>query len=342
MGFSHRIKKFSWKSGLLSLAFLFLGCGSSGGFFIPPPRPDGLQNSESLAELQVFMLGESEPIELIQGVFPGAVLLLEARGAPSGSSISWFSSDITRGIFLKPGELHINRIGEFEIRAQVGALRVKIPVFVGDLAPNVLINVPPPLPGDPEPTPDPVASDPFMDEVVSFDPGPNAGFGMAGLPEIVLGSPRGSGNFQSSLHVLSLGVGGEIILKSDTPILDGPGEDFIVFENPFLIGGDPDSPFAEPGEVSVSQDGITFFSFPCESDNFEDLYPYCAGVQPVFANSETNVIDPTDPEEAGGDPFDLQTLGLSWIQYIRIQDLSESGSGDTAGFDLDAIAIRYQ
>jgi hypothetical protein len=145
-----------------------------------------------------------------------------------------------------------------------------------------------------------------------------------------------------SFDVLSLGVGGIIVLKSDTPILDGPGVDFIVFENAFYVDGDPKAPFAEPGEVSVSQDGERFFVFPCAKNDRADGYPGCAGVHPVFANSETNHIDPTDPATAGGDDFDLQKLGLKWARYIRIRDLSESGSGDSAGFDLDAISIVHQ
>lgn len=181
-----------------------------------------------------------------------------------------------------------------------------------------------------------------MDELVDFSPGPNAGFGSENLPQIVLGGPQGKGGFQGGNHVLSLGTGGTILLKSDTPILDGPGVDFLVFENAFWIGGNPEATFAELGEVSVSQDGQTFFTFPCEEANEAESFPGCAGATPVFANVETNTVDPTDPDTAGGDGFDLADLDLSWIRYIRIHDLSESGSGNSAGFDLDAIGIIFQ
>ena len=145
-----------------------------------------------------------------------------------------------------------------------------------------------------------------------------------------------------SFHVLSLGVGGEIILKSATPILNGAGEDFIVFENAFFAGGSPNAPFVELGQVSLSQDGTHFFPFNCETQNPAEFYPGCAGVHPVLANSELNDIDPTDPDAAGGDAFDLNDLGLSWALYVKIKDLSMAGAGVSAGFDLDAIAIIHQ
>jgi hypothetical protein len=181
-----------------------------------------------------------------------------------------------------------------------------------------------------------------MDEVVAFNPGPAAGFGSDKFPEIVLGPPQGSGAGAGSFHVLSLGIGGEIILKSATAILDGAGVDFIVFENPFYAGGNPKTPFAEPGQVSVSQDGVSYFHFPCDFTNSADLYPGCAGVHPVYANPLTNTIDPTDPSVAGGDGFDLEDVGLAWAQYVRIKDKSSVGGGISAGFDLDAISIVHQ
>ncbi|MEO1338440.1 MAG: cell surface protein, partial [Myxococcota bacterium] len=92
---------------------------------------------------------------------------------------------------------------------------------------------------------------PYATEVVSFEPGPGAGFGQAGLPEVVLGPPMGLGVGAGSIDVLSLGVGGSIVLGFAAPIIDGPGPDFVVFENPFFIGGASDALFAELGRVSV-------------------------------------------------------------------------------------------
>jgi hypothetical protein len=213
--------------------------------------------------------------------------------------------------------------------------------------PNPSANNPPPSNTDPDVEdsdgpPAPVPGDPFMDEVTSFQAGPYAGYGQADFPEIVLGGPQGKGCCLGGTDVLSLGVGGIITLKSDTAVLDGPGPDFIVFENAFWAGANPQTPYAELGRVSVSQNNQQFFSFPCETNNPTELFPGCAGVSPVLANVLTNAIDPTDPEAAGGDAFDLADLDLDWVLYIRIEALSQGGGGDTAGFDLDAIAIVYQ
>ena len=67
--------------------------------------------------------------------------------------------------------------------------------------------------------------------------------------------------------MLSLGLTGEIVVEfSDNLIVDGPGVDFTVFENPFFGTGVfdiLDELFSEPGQVSVSQDGVVWHAFPC-------------------------------------------------------------------------------
>ena len=74
---------------------------------------------------------------------------------------------------------------------------------------------------------------PFAGRVVSFTPGEFAGFGQEGLPHIVLGPPHGAGAGMGSLDVLSLGRGGDIVLELGLLLVDGPGVDLLVFENPF-------------------------------------------------------------------------------------------------------------
>lgn len=186
-------------------------------------------------------------------------------------------------------------------------------------------------------------ADRFVTEVVSFEPGPCAGFGAAKMPEIVYGPPIGGGALKGSLDVVSLGVGGEIVLSfAPNAIVDGPGPDFIVFENAFYAGGDEAHPAADLGEVSVSEDGVTWHTFPCEPG---EAAPYgsCAGWRPVYS-APGNGISPFDPAVAGGDPYDLAELGLSAARFVRIRDMArETCAGprgpNTAGFDLDAIAI---
>ncbi|NMC71527.1 MAG: cell surface protein [Myxococcales bacterium] len=187
---------------------------------------------------------------------------------------------------------------------------------------------------------DAVPCDPFAVRVVSFAPGPGAGFCAASLPDVVLGPPSGGGAERGSTDVVSLGAGGEIVLElGGAGIVDGPGPDLIVFENAFYAGGDPARPFAEPGIVAVSADGTTFVEFPC--DAAAPPYEGCAGRTPVYA-APGNGIDPADPAAAGGDAFDLADAGVPFARFVRIRD---AGLGpafpDTAGFDLDAVVAVH-
>ena len=171
----------------------------------------------------------------------------------------------------------------------------------------------------------------------SFTAGPGQSFGQSKLPDIVLGPPKGLGDAQASLDVASLGNGGTITLGfAPSSIVDGPGPDFIVFENPFYIGGDSSKPFAELATVEVSEDGLNFQAFPCTATAAP--YGSCAGWHPVYANPDTNDIDPTDPAVAGGDDFDLADLGVTEARYVRITDRVDL-TGLNGVFDLDAVSI---
>ena len=180
----------------------------------------------------------------------------------------------------------------------------------------------------------------FATEVVAFTPGTGSVFGQANLPGVVLGPPKGLGDAGGSLDVASLGNGGSITLGfAPSAIVDGPGPDFIVFENPFVIAGsDPPQVFAELGTVEVSDDGQTFQGFPCTAS--EPPYGSCAGVHPVYANADTNAINPSDPAVAGGDAFDLADLGVTHARYVRITDRVDL-AGTNGTFDLDAVSIVH-
>ncbi|MCS6799586.1 MAG: cell surface protein [Myxococcota bacterium] len=184
------------------------------------------------------------------------------------------------------------------------------------------------------------AGSPFAVAVVRFEPGRNAGFGQDRLPDVVLGPPRGGGEAMGSLHVVSLGVGGLIELELGRDAVDGPGPDLLVFENPFFRAGSTES-FAEPGAVALSADGMHWTELPC--DPTPPAYTGCAGARPVFANAETNGLDPRDPDEAGGDAFDLASVGLERARFVRIRDVGPDRSfgGNAGGFDLDAVAVVH-
>lgn len=189
-----------------------------------------------------------------------------------------------------------------------------------------------------------VRADRFATEVVRFAPGPCAGFGATSMPGIVSGPPEGAGTLQGSYDVVSLGAGGEIVLGfGDNAIVDGPGVDFLVFENAFYANGDPAQIAADLGEVSVSEDGTTWVSFPC-TPGASPPYGACAGWRPVLSSSK-NGISPFDPAAAGGDPYDLADVGLARVRFVRIRDMfrttcpAEGARPTNYGFDLDAIAI---
>lgn len=171
----------------------------------------------------------------------------------------------------------------------------------------------------------------FADRLVAFAPGSHAGFGQDKLPAIVLGSPHGAGDKAGSLHVVSLGNQGTIVVAFDDLLaVDGVGPDLVVFENAF-------TGFVETGAVAASMDGQTWHAWPCQPH--KGAASGCAGQTPVYLAPEAFVV--TQPfAKWGGDAFDLGEIGLKSARYIRITD---SGANDyegiTGGFDLDAVAV---
>lgn len=196
---------------------------------------------------------------------------------------------------------------------------------------------PPLTDADPRPGTRPGCDGPgsrFVTTIIAHRFGSGQTFGQDGFPANVFGPPLGGGCCSGSLDVASLGDGGTVTVAfSGNVVVDGPGPDFLVFENAFDLGGVATKPYAELGMVEVSQDGVSWLAFPCTATAFP--YGTCAGWHPVFANATENMIDPTDPATAGGDPFDLSDVGLDWAQFVRVTDRP----GDGLSFDLDAMAI---
>lgn len=211
------------------------------------------------------------------------------------------------------------------------------------------------------------------DRVAAWNPvadNPLSLFGAAFLPGIVLGPPGESVHFQGSLTVASFGFGGSIVVAFDDVVIeDGPGADFIVFENAFFGLPAPESAqddfsiFAEPGLVEVSADGVVWHAFPYNHDALlasagqavtQDNYlalTGLAGLTPTFTGNWTVPNDPAtfDPlgvggiSGAGGDAFDLADVGLTEARFVRITD-ADTGSGFPGageGFDLDAVVALH-
>jgi len=157
--------------------------------------------------------------------------------------------------------------------------------------------------------------------------------------------------------VVSLGDRGSALLTFDTPIVNGAGPDFAVFENAF---GDN---FLELAFVDVSSDGQRFIRFPAVSLTQDTVQV------PTFGTLDATKIN----NLAGkyrltyGTPFDLQDIidstgvDLNHITCVRITDVvgcvtvpyaSFDSQGhkvndpwptpfDTGGFDLDAVGVIH-
>ena len=158
--------------------------------------------------------------------------------------------------------------------------------------------------------------------------------------------------------VVSLGDGGVAILEFSSPIMDGNGPDFAVFENGF------DNLFLELAFVEVSSDGIHFFRFPAISNT--DTTIQTDGFGLTDASKLHNLAGKYRAEY--GTPFDLYDLtndallnkqaithvkvidvvGSIQNQYCsrdvnnhKINDPWPTGWGN-GGFDLDAVGVIHQ
>lgn len=180
---------------------------------------------------------------------------------------------------------------------------------------------------------------------------PSAGNASFGDGSSAVGAPGGV------FDGVSLGDGGSITMTFATPIANGSGADFAVFENGFASG---DQLFAELAFVEVSTNGVNFARFPSIS-----LTPG-PQVETFGTLDPTNVFNLAGKHALGtGTPFDLSTLPTTAgvdpnaIRYVRVIDVVGSideryGTRDseshlindafetpfeTGGFDLNAIGV---
>ena len=188
---------------------------------------------------------------------------------------------------------------------------------------------------------------------------PNLGYASFGEEALVAGVPGGT------FDVVSLGDGGSATVTFASPIYNGEGPDFAVFENG--LHPDTDSTmtlyFLELAFVEVSSDGVNFFRFPA--------------VTTVPSDKQVGGFDAMNPAQihnfAGkyeafyGTPFDLDEvennslLDKNKVTHVRIIDVvgcikpeyaTHDAEGnivndpwptsfDTGGFDLDAIGVIH-
>ena len=199
-------------------------------------------------------------------------------------------------------------------------------------------------------------------------PDPDLRFGAGGLPGLVLGPPGPSSPSTGATSVASLGNGGSATLAfEDLVIEDGPGPDFIVFENAFFVGAPPADEisdffiFAEPATVEVSMDGVTWTAFSYDAAALaatagslvdRDLFALLRGLAGVTPTFTGNWTVPDDPQiwdgagtggvsGAGGDAFDLADVGLTEARFVRLTDAGAANgpAGAGEGFDLDSVVV---
>ncbi|MEI9948806.1 MAG: hypothetical protein WDO74_07435 [Pseudomonadota bacterium] len=170
----------------------------------------------------------------------------------------------------------------------------------------------------------------FASDVLSHAFGGGQNFNQAsGFPALLLGPPVAD----DPTAVVSLGNGGWVVLGfAGNAIVDGPGVDFTVFENPLPR-------FKELATVAVSDDAEHWTEFSCSAAQNASDFGWCAGVG-VVHSSPSNGIDPLDPAVSGGDHYDLADIGVTRARFVRITDRVDL-SGPAGVFDLDAVAIIH-
>lgn len=170
-----------------------------------------------------------------------------------------------------------------------------------------------------------------------------------------------------STSVVVLGNGGRITMTFDTPIADGAGDDFAVFENGFT--GTGEQLFTELAYVEVSSNGTDFVRFDSASRQ-----PTAVG---AFGFQDPRLLGGLAGKDPGGwgTVFDLSALAnspavrsgavdLGAISHVRLVDVVGASDypapGDTyidsfgrqvfdahkttgsGGFDLRAIGVLHQ
>ncbi|MGO1584879.1 T9SS type A sorting domain-containing protein [Mesonia sp.] len=139
-----------------------------------------------------------------------------------------------------------------------------------------------------------------------------------------------------SNSVVSLGDAGEAILTFDTPIANGSGYDFAVFENSFS------ETFLELAFVEVSSDGVNYFRFPSHSET--QTQTQVGGFGSVDATYLNNLAGKY--EGLFGTPFDLDEvadnslLDKNSITHVKIIDVVGSINPDYASYDSQGNIIN--
>ena len=186
---------------------------------------------------------------------------------------------------------------------------------------------------------------------------PENGVASFGSESLALGRPGGT------MDVVSLGDGGKAVLTFASPIYNGPGPDFAVFENGFANAQNPDMWALELGFVEVSSDGENYFRFPAVTYTQTEMQLDNGGC--TIPSQLHNFASKYGAFY--GTPFDLdevednELLDKNKVTHVRIVDVvgciqPEYANTDSeghvindpwptgfpsSGFDLDAVGVIH-
>lgn len=180
---------------------------------------------------------------------------------------------------------------------------------------------------------------------------------------VSLGIDNNATGMADNNGIVSLGDSGVAILTFESPVYNGSGPDFAVFENGFPNPADPEEAFMELAFVEVSSDGINYTRFPAVSHTALTTQVPASGVYMVARH----VNNLAGKYTAGyGTPFDLEELAgipgldINHITHVRLVDAIGDVNVHTAkdkdgniindpyptafnggGFDLDAVGAIH-
>ena len=184
---------------------------------------------------------------------------------------------------------------------------------------------------------------------------PSLGYASLGDSSLAIGP--------ANLDIVSLGDSGVATLTFSSPIANGAGPDFVVFENGFLDPANDSLAFLELAFVEVSSDGVHFYRFPATSLTQTSVqignndYMNAANLHNLAGKYIGMYGTPFDLAEMAG----IEGLNIGRVTHVRLVDVVGSVSGhsgyDSAGrmvndpyptpfpscgFDLDAVGVIHQ
>lgn len=165
---------------------------------------------------------------------------------------------------------------------------------------------------------------------------PNSGLASFGEEALALGVPGGT------MDVISLGDGGKATLTFASPIYNGPGPDFAVFENGLVNAQDTTICFLEIAFVEVSSDGENFFRFPAVT-MVQDT-AQVGGFSCIHASLIHNFAGKY--EVFYGTPFDLDEvednalLDKNKVTHVRLIDVVGDINPDYASYDSEGHVVN--